>query len=265
MLRLGVWKNLVSVERALSFDLLHLVWDRPATVHYGGRGLCLCSSGTKERLVNQIHKRITYANVMSTIAVFLVIGGATAIAATQLPKNSVGSKQLKKNAVTKAKIKKNAIVTAKIKKDAVTGAKVNESTLGTVPSANLANSIPPAEPTHLVGSPGEPPFENGSLNFPGEAGVSFNPVGFYKDHEGIVHLQGIAKAGKGAPIPSVFTLPPGYRPAAGKVILLEQITGSIALIGGSGAATEGIDLSGKVLGGEEEAVVLDGITFRAES
>jgi hypothetical protein len=213
--------------------------------------------------VKQIRERLTYANVMSSIAVFLVLGGA-AFAAVQLPKNSVGTKQLKKNAVTKAKIKKNAVTTAKIKNDAVTGAKVNEATLGTVPSANLANSIPPAEPTHLVGAAGEPGFENGSTNFPGEGGLSFNSVGFYKDHEGIVHLQGIAKAGSGS-IPSVFTLPPGFRPAAGKLIVLQQIEESTVIIAGSSVSSGGVDLSGKVLGQAEKPVVLDGITFRAES
>jgi len=58
--------------------------------------------------VNPIRKRLTYANVMSSIAVFLVLGGA-AFAATQLPKNSVGTKQLKKNAVTSAKVKDGSL------------------------------------------------------------------------------------------------------------------------------------------------------------
>ncbi len=65
--------------------------------------------------MKQIRKRLTYANVMSSIAVFVVLGGA-AVAASQLPKNSVGAKQLKKNAVTTAKIKKNAVTGAKVKK-----------------------------------------------------------------------------------------------------------------------------------------------------
>ncbi|MGN6663507.1 MAG: hypothetical protein ACTHK6_04780 [Solirubrobacterales bacterium] len=55
--------------------------------------------------MKQLRKRLTFANVMSMIAVFVALG-ATAFAATQLPKNSVGTKQLKKNAVTAAKIKK---------------------------------------------------------------------------------------------------------------------------------------------------------------
>lgn len=99
--------------------------------------------------MKKIRKRITYANVMSSIAVFLVVGGATAFAA--LGKNTVGTKQLKNNAVTSAKIKNNAVTTNKIKKNAVTGAKVKDGSLtgadinlgalGTVPSAANANTV----------------------------------------------------------------------------------------------------------------------------
>lgn len=90
--------------------------------------------------MKQLRERLTYANVMSSIAVFLVLGGGAAFAASQLGRNSVGSKQLKKNAVTAAKIKKNAVRTAKIRNRAVTGAKINLATLGTVPSAAHAAS-----------------------------------------------------------------------------------------------------------------------------
>ncbi len=48
--------------------------------------------------------RLTYANVVATIALFIALGGATAFAATQLAKNSVGAKQLKKGAVTPVKL-----------------------------------------------------------------------------------------------------------------------------------------------------------------
>ena len=99
--------------------------------------------------MKKIRKRLTYANVMSSIAVFLVLGGATALAAG-LAKNSVGSKQIKKNAVTAAKIKKNAVTGAKIAGSAVDGSKVkdgsltgtdiNLGSLGTVPSADKAKT-----------------------------------------------------------------------------------------------------------------------------
>ncbi len=81
--------------------------------------------------MKQIHKRLTYANVMSSIAVFLLVGGATAFAASQLGKNTVGAKQLKKNAVTAAKIKKNAVTTAKIKDAAVTTTKIKDGAVTT--------------------------------------------------------------------------------------------------------------------------------------
>ncbi len=70
--------------------------------------------------MKKIRSRLTYANVMSSLALFFVLAGGTAFAASQLGKNSVGSPQLKKNAVTSAKIKKNALTTAKIKASAVT-------------------------------------------------------------------------------------------------------------------------------------------------
>jgi hypothetical protein len=85
--------------------------------------------------VKRIRSRLTYANVMSSIAVFLVLGGATAFAASK-----IGSNQIKSNAITTGKIKKEAITTTKIKKDAVTGAKVKESSLGQVPSAANADN-----------------------------------------------------------------------------------------------------------------------------
>ncbi|MGN6558574.1 MAG: hypothetical protein ACTHLH_11280 [Solirubrobacterales bacterium] len=112
--------------------------------------------------MKKIRKRLTYANVMSSIAVFLVIGGASAFAASHLAKNSVGTKQLKNGAVTTGKLKKNAVTTAKIKNNAVngskvqdqslTGADINLSTLGTVPSAaNAANATNATNAAHLAG------------------------------------------------------------------------------------------------------------------
>lgn len=73
--------------------------------------------------MKKIRQRLTYANVMSSLAVFLVLGGATAIAAKK-----IGSHQLKANSVTTAKIKKNAVTTAKIKNKAVNFTKIAAGT-----------------------------------------------------------------------------------------------------------------------------------------
>ena len=74
--------------------------------------------------------RITYANVMTTLALVLAVGGASAFAAGQLAKNSVGKKQLKANAVTTAKIKKAAVTRAKIRNGAIDTTKVADGSLG---------------------------------------------------------------------------------------------------------------------------------------
>jgi hypothetical protein len=79
---------------------------------------------------------LTYANVISTLCLFLLLGGGAAIAASNLGKNSVGPKQLKKNAVTTAKIKKAAVTTAKLKDAAVTTEKLAD---GAVNGAKVAD------------------------------------------------------------------------------------------------------------------------------
>lgn len=59
----------------------------------------------QKRMVGRLRTRLTYANVMATIAVFLALGGG-AYAAIKLPANSVGTKQIKRRAVTPAKLSK---------------------------------------------------------------------------------------------------------------------------------------------------------------
>jgi hypothetical protein len=68
-----------------------------------------------------IRRHLTYANVMSTIAVFVVMGGS----AYALSKHSVGTKQLKNKAVTTKKIKNGAVTGAKIAAGALPSAALN--------------------------------------------------------------------------------------------------------------------------------------------
>lgn len=95
--------------------------------------------------MRKLRKRLSYANVMSTLAVFLVIGGATAIAA-KVPKRSVGPHQLKSNSVTTPKIKANAVTTRKLKKNAVATVKIRDNAIknekiadGAVTGAKIAD------------------------------------------------------------------------------------------------------------------------------
>lgn len=81
--------------------------------------------------------RLTYANVVSTLALFLALGGATAYAVNQLPPKSVGAKQLRPGAVTADKVRKNAITSPKIEALAVKSGKL---ATGAVKEAKLANA-----------------------------------------------------------------------------------------------------------------------------
>ncbi|MDQ3725615.1 MAG: hypothetical protein M3335_06975 [Actinomycetota bacterium] len=55
--------------------------------------------------MKKVRSKLTYANVISTMCLFMLLGGG-AYAATQLPKNSVGTKQLKNGSITPAKLSK---------------------------------------------------------------------------------------------------------------------------------------------------------------
>src|SRR5689334_20106318 len=83
--------------------------------------------------MSSIRKRLTYANVMSSIAVFLVLGGGAAYAAKK-----IGSHQLKANSVTTAKIKKNAVTSAKIKNGTIKGEDIN---IGTTPFGRVVAKL----------------------------------------------------------------------------------------------------------------------------
>jgi hypothetical protein len=83
-----------------------------------------------------IRRHLTYANVMATIAVFLVLGGGTAVALNGT--NTVQSDDLGPGAQVKAPdVAANAVGTNKVVNDSLTGADINESSLGRVPSATL--------------------------------------------------------------------------------------------------------------------------------
>ncbi len=89
--------------------------------------------------MNRLRGKLTYANVVATLALFLVIAGGSAFAASKVGKNSVGTKQIKNNAITAAKIKNGAVTGSKIGLGTVGAANINTSGL-IVPNASHANS-----------------------------------------------------------------------------------------------------------------------------
>ena len=73
--------------------------------------------------MHRIKEKLTYANVMATIAVFMVLGGG-AYAATAAKKNTVTSKS----------VRNGSIQGVDVGKDTLTGNNINESTLTVLPT-----------------------------------------------------------------------------------------------------------------------------------
>jgi hypothetical protein len=138
----------------------------------------------------RMRPKLSYANVVSTLALFIALSGASAYATSQLANKSVGEPQLRPGAVTADKIRSNAVTAPKIKAaavkegklaagsvtaakmglssvssgsltagavtsekiapEAVTGDKVVESTLSQVPSASRADFAAAAESANPI-------------------------------------------------------------------------------------------------------------------
>jgi hypothetical protein len=171
--------------------------------------------------------RFSYANVMSTIAVFLALGGGGFAVAAALKKNSVGPKQVKNESLKSKDLKNNAAVkTSDVVDQTLGGEDIGPGAVGT---SELASG----EARHVVGGSGEPGFgAGGDADCLWSSGKSLNPafapVSFYKDVTGRVYIEGVALATDGVGGDTTcdvsglqveqledyraFTLPPGYRP-----------------------------------------------------
>jgi hypothetical protein len=69
--------------------------------------------------MHRFRPRLSYANVMSTLAVVLVVGGGTAYAAITIPRNSVGSAQIRSSAVGTSELRSGAVHKADIAKTTI--------------------------------------------------------------------------------------------------------------------------------------------------
>ncbi len=112
-----------------------------------------------------VTRKLTYANVVATLALFLALSGGVVWAA-----GKIGAKNLKANAVTAGKIKRNAVTNAKIRGNAVTAAKIKGGAVDFTKLATGANLV--------AGASGGPVAASGgaALNVPLSAPVAFTPA-----------------------------------------------------------------------------------------
>jgi hypothetical protein len=75
--------------------------------------------------MRRLRERLTYANVMSTVAVFVALGGSSYAAVR----------------INGASIKTHSIAASKLKRNSLTGREIRESRLGRVPHAAVADRV----------------------------------------------------------------------------------------------------------------------------
>jgi hypothetical protein len=178
-------------------------------------------------MLAKLRSRLTYANVMATLGVFIALGGTAyavnTVGSTDIIDGQVKSVDVGDNEINSADVKDQSLSTfdvhtflgVDVVDNTLTGDDVDESTL------NLA-----AGPWHEVGAAGEPPFGIGDPNTGcvwSNYGGGFNTAGFVRDRFGFVHLKGLVKASNANAIGTcengssgnwtIFVLPVGYRPA----------------------------------------------------
>jgi hypothetical protein len=105
-----------------------------------------------------LRSRLSYANVMATLALFVALGGSS-YAALQLPRASVGTAQLEANAVTSPKVKPGSLMLSDFRRSErsrLRGARGRHGAQGP-PGTPGAQGVPgPEGPQGLRGPQGEP-------------------------------------------------------------------------------------------------------------
>jgi hypothetical protein len=84
---------------------------------------------------DKLRQRLTYANVMSTVAVFIALGGSS-YAALQ-----IDSRDIANNSVRGVDVRNRTLSERDMKRNALTGRSIRESRLGRVPRAREADRV----------------------------------------------------------------------------------------------------------------------------
>jgi hypothetical protein len=96
--------------------------------------------------MRRLRRHITYANVVSTIALVLAVSGGAVYAANKIGargirKNAIHSSHIKNKQVKRQDIAGGSINSRKVSNESLTGKDIKEATLGLVPSAEDSRTV----------------------------------------------------------------------------------------------------------------------------
>jgi hypothetical protein len=208
--------------------------------------------GRTRRFAAGVGKRLTYANLMATVATFGLLASGGAYAA-----GKIGPTDIARQAVHTKHIKGEAVKTQKLADGAVRSAKLRN---GSVTPSKIAKDAPVVVDT----------LQNGWVRW--DEGYE---VAYWKDATGVVHLSGGVKDGEVSTDDghafAVFTLPEGFRPQRIQYQPVVSTTGGYESVPGGyvevcDVAICGAENEGRVavFGVDQRYVSLDGVTFRAK-
>jgi hypothetical protein len=231
-----------------------------------------------------LRRRVSYANVTATLALFVALGGVT-YAAVNLPRDSVRSKQIKEDAVKASEQAPDSVDGSNLIDGSVSAGDLGEGSVGSLSIADGAvgsnelgpDSVTSGKITDGSVAPGDlapdqaavaPTLANCDGGLAWGIGGGGSAPGYWMDAHRVVHLQGaVACSGNAAEGGAIFSMPQAYRP---------QIQSTVARFGvlGGGTALAQVAVittpTDAVLvydapndSAVDDFVNLDGITYRA--
>jgi hypothetical protein len=129
-------------------------------------------STRSKRIAAIVRPRLTFANTISVIALFVALGGAS-YAAVSLPRDSVGTRQLREHAVTPSKLAFGSVDTRQLRDGSVEGSKL---ALGSVQKPSLSPWIRGQLARRAAEGPPGRTGETGPRGEPGPQGPGAVPV-----------------------------------------------------------------------------------------